>query len=92
MGVDRCETNQRDVQATCSTPLPRCRIAPRRRQIIIADKGYSGRTFETGLNQTGIDLLRSARGEAQHPARSAPGQVSGSSNHYAKSSNRPTRP
>lgn len=42
----------------------------RRRQIIIADKGYSSREFETGLYQAGIDLLRPARqGEKPRPGQ-----------------------
>lgn len=42
----------------------------RRRQIIIADKGYSGREFETGLTEVGIDLLRPARkGEKPRPGQ-----------------------
>ena len=42
----------------------------RRRQIIIADKGYSSREFETGLGEVGIDLLRPARkGEKPRPGQ-----------------------
>jgi hypothetical protein len=38
------------------------------RQIVIADKAYYGRAFETGLDQAGIDLLRKARkGENPRP-------------------------
>jgi hypothetical protein len=38
------------------------------RQIVIADKAYYGRAFETGLDQAGIDLLRKARkGEKPRP-------------------------
>ncbi|MFT4294010.1 MAG: IS982 family transposase [Micropruina sp.] len=40
----------------------------RRRQIIIADKGYLGREFETGLDRAGIDLLRPAR-KGEKPRR-----------------------
>jgi len=31
------------------------------RQVVIADKAYYGKTFEAGLDQAGIDLLRKAR-------------------------------
>ena len=42
----------------------------RRRQIIIADKGYYGRDFEAGLADAEIDLLRPARkGEEPRPGQ-----------------------
>jgi len=42
----------------------------RRRQIIIADKGYYGRDFEAGLEDAEIDLLRPARtGEKPRPGQ-----------------------
>jgi hypothetical protein len=42
--------------------------ASRPAQIIIADKHYYGREFETRIAETGIQLLRRARkGEAERP-------------------------
>ena len=43
-------------------------LAGRRNQILIADKNYFGREFETELAEAGLDLLRPARkGEAPRP-------------------------
>ncbi len=40
------------------------------RQVVIADKAYYGRTFETGLDSARIDLLRPARkGEKPRPGQ-----------------------
>src|SRR4051794_39025926 len=38
------------------------------RQIVIADKAYYGKAFETGLDQAGLDLLRKARKGEQRRA------------------------
>lgn len=65
------KANERDVVEHLLDTTAALQDRPqRRRQIIIADKGYSGRDFEVGLNQAGIDLLRPARkGEKPRPGQ-----------------------
>ena len=65
------KANERDVLEDLLAGTPALQDRPqRRRQIIIADKGYHGREFETGLSQAGIDLLRPARkGEPARPGQ-----------------------
>ncbi|MFT3862145.1 IS982 family transposase [Micropruina sp.] len=65
------KANERDVVEHLLDSTAALQDRPtRRRQIIIADKGYSGREFETGLTEVGIDLLRPARkGEKPRPGQ-----------------------
>ncbi|MFT3860349.1 IS982 family transposase [Micropruina sp.] len=65
------KANERDVVKHLLDSTAALQDRPtRRRQIIIADKGYSGREFETGLTEVGIDLLRPARkGEKPRPGQ-----------------------
>ena len=65
------KANERDVlNYLLDTTLALQGRPDRRRQIILADKGYSGREFEAGLADAEIDLLRPARkGEKARPGQ-----------------------
>ncbi|MFT3859840.1 IS982 family transposase [Micropruina sp.] len=71
LALTGAKANERDVVKHLLDSTAALQDRPtRRRQIIIADKGYSGREFETGLTEVGIDLLRPARkGEKPRPGQ-----------------------
>lgn len=64
------KTDEREALEAILDTLPARPRGPRR-QVLLADKNYYGRTFETGLQEAGIDLIRPTRkGEQPRPGQS----------------------
>jgi hypothetical protein len=64
------KADERQVLTSILDATPALAGRPGRRRVVLADKNYYGRAFETELDQAGIDLIRPARaGEKPRPGQ-----------------------